>query len=98
LPVPEGFATLYVFGTTCETVLVCDDDLRFDVNCSILFTELPLLARPAAAKAGARVLVEAINSVDVPAFPIDSSAAAIAVIDKSPRPTWPSSPTCTTSP
>jgi len=25
--------------------------LRFDVNCSILFTELPLLARPAAAKA-----------------------------------------------
>src|ERR1700733_16155949 len=25
--------------------------LRFDVNCSILFTELPLLERPAAAKA-----------------------------------------------
>jgi hypothetical protein len=23
-------------------------DLRFDVNCSILFTELPLLKRPAA--------------------------------------------------
>ena len=25
-------------------------DLRFEVNCSILFTELPLLERPAAAK------------------------------------------------
>ena len=25
--------------------------LRFDVNCSILFTELPLLKRPAAARA-----------------------------------------------
>src|SRR5215831_10001377 len=72
--------------------------LRFDVNCSILFTELPLLARPAAARAagfdlvslnfhtgeGALVLVEAINSVDAPAFPIDSSAAAMAVIDKVP--------------
>ena len=42
------------------------------------------LAAAAAAKAGARVLVEAINSIDVPAFPIDSSAAAIAVIDKVP--------------
>jgi hydroxypyruvate isomerase len=195
-----GFATLYVFGSACETGLVRAHGLRFDVNCSILFTELPLLARPAAAKAagfdavefwwpweemvpsdrqadafvaaladagvelvslnfhtgdmaagerglvsipsaaaafrenigacaeiarrtgcgrlnaaygnrldgvdpaeqdevaienltlaaaaaekaGARVLVEAINSVDVPAFPINSSAAAIAVIDKVP--------------
>ncbi len=75
--------------------------LRFDVNCSILFTELPVLARPAAARAAgfdavefwwpfeemvpadaasaidASVLVEAINSVDAPAFPVDSSEAAI---------------------
>jgi hydroxypyruvate isomerase len=42
------------------------------------------LAAAAAGKAGARVLVEAINSIDVPAFPVDSSAAAIAVIDKVP--------------
>ncbi len=42
------------------------------------------LAAAAAAKAGALVLVEAINSIDVPAFPVDSSAAAIAVIDKVP--------------
>ena len=39
------------------------------------------LAAAAAAGAGAAVLVEAINSVDVPAFPIDSSAKALAVID-----------------
>jgi hydroxypyruvate isomerase len=39
------------------------------------------LAATAAAGAGAVVLVEAINSVDVPAFPIDTSAKAIAVID-----------------
>ena len=39
------------------------------------------LAAQAAANAGAAVLVEAINSVDVPAFPIDTSAKAIAVID-----------------
>ncbi len=42
------------------------------------------IAAEAAARIGATVLVEAINSVDVPAFPIDSSAAAIAVIDKVP--------------
>jgi hydroxypyruvate isomerase len=112
--------------------------LRFDVNCSILFTELPVLARPAAARAAgfdavefwwpfeemvpadadadafvaaiadagveldavaienltlaadaaaaidASVLVEAINSVDAPAFPVDSSEAAITVIDAVP--------------
>jgi len=40
------------------------------------------LATEAAANAGAAVLVEAINSVDVPAFPIDTSAKAIAVIDE----------------
>jgi hydroxypyruvate isomerase len=39
------------------------------------------LAAAAAAGVGATVLVEAINSVDVPTFPIDSSDAAIAVID-----------------
>ncbi len=42
------------------------------------------LAAAAAATAGATVLVEAINSVDIPGFPIDSSAAAIAVIDAVP--------------
>ena len=40
------------------------------------------LAAGAAANAGAAVLIEAINSVDVPAFPIDTSAKAIAVIDE----------------
>lgn len=40
------------------------------------------LAAAAAAGAGAAVLVEAINSVDAPAFPVDTSAKAIAVIDK----------------
>ena len=49
-------------------------------------TENLTLAATAAATAGADVLVEAINSVDVPAFPIDSSAKAIAVIDKIPAP------------
>ena len=33
-------------------------DLRFDVNCSILFTELPLLERPAAARAAGFGAVE----------------------------------------
>ena len=33
-------------------------DLRFDVNCSILFTELPLLERPAAARAAGFEAVE----------------------------------------
>ena len=42
------------------------------------------LAADAAAAVGAAVLVEAINSVDVPAFPIDSSDKAIAVIEKVP--------------
>jgi hydroxypyruvate isomerase len=44
------------------------------------------LAADAAAAIGASVLVEAINTIDVPAFPINSSAAAIAVIDKVPAP------------
>jgi hydroxypyruvate isomerase len=42
------------------------------------------IAAGAAAAIGASVLVEAINSIDAPGFPIDSSAAAIAVIDKVP--------------
>ncbi len=42
------------------------------------------IAAEAAAAIGASVLVEAINSIDVPGFPVDSSAAAIAVIDKVP--------------
>ena len=49
-------------------------------------TENLTLAATAAATAGADVLVEAINSVDVPAFPIDSSAKAIAVIEQIPAP------------
>ena len=39
------------------------------------------LAAQAAANAEAPVLVEAINSVDVPAFPLDTSDKAIAVIN-----------------
>lgn len=40
-----------------------------------------LLAARAAAAAGADVLIEPINSVDVPLYPIDSCAKAIALID-----------------
>jgi hydroxypyruvate isomerase len=39
-------------------------------------------AAEAAGKVGASVLVEAINSVDVPGFPVDTSARAMAVIEK----------------
>lgn len=39
------------------------------------------LAAEAAGKVGAAVLVEAINSVDAPGFPVDTSARAIAVIE-----------------
>jgi hydroxypyruvate isomerase len=39
------------------------------------------LAAQAAAKAGVRVLIEPINSVDVPLYPIDTSAKAIALIE-----------------
>jgi hydroxypyruvate isomerase len=49
--VGEGFATLYVCGGAWETGLVRTCGLRFDVNCSILFGELPLLKRAAAARA-----------------------------------------------
>jgi len=37
---------------------VLTQGLRFDVNCSILFTELPLLKRPAAARAAGFGAVE----------------------------------------
>ncbi|HEX6454399.1 MAG TPA: TIM barrel protein [Trebonia sp.] len=47
-------------------------------------TENLTLAGEAAAAIGATVLVEAINSVDVPAFPVDTSAKAIAVIERVP--------------
>jgi hydroxypyruvate isomerase len=47
-------------------------------------TENLTFAAEAAAAIGATVLVEAINSVDVPAFPVDTSARAIAVIEKVP--------------
>lgn len=47
-------------------------------------TENLTLAARAAAAIGATVLVEAINSVDIPGFPVDSSDAAIAVIETVP--------------
>ena len=40
------------------------------------------LAAEAAGKVGASVLVEAINSVDIPGFPVDTSARAMAVIEQ----------------
>ncbi|HEY0936030.1 MAG TPA: TIM barrel protein [Trebonia sp.] len=39
-------------------------------------------AARAAAKVGASVLVEAINSVDIPGFPVDSSGRALTVIEQ----------------
>jgi hydroxypyruvate isomerase len=43
-------------------------------------------AAAAARKVGASVLVEAINSVDIPGFPVDSSGKAMAVIKKTAAP------------
>jgi hydroxypyruvate isomerase len=37
---------------------MADHALRYEVNCSILFTELPLLERPAAARAAGFAGVE----------------------------------------
>jgi hydroxypyruvate isomerase len=51
-----------------EQEAVAIDNLRF--------------AAEAAAKAGASVLVEAINSVDIPGFPVDTAGKAVAVIEK----------------
>ncbi|MCL2586589.1 MAG: TIM barrel protein [Streptosporangiales bacterium] len=50
---------------------------------AVAIENLTLAAR-AAETAGATVLVEAINSVDVPAFPVDTSDKAAAVIDRVP--------------
>jgi hydroxypyruvate isomerase len=41
-----------------EEIVVTDHGQRYEVNCSILFTELPLLERPAAAKAAGFDAVE----------------------------------------
>jgi hydroxypyruvate isomerase len=46
--------------------------LRFDVNCSILFTELPLLKRPAAARSAGFDTVEFWYK---PSDPADSSTS-----------------------
>ncbi|MGH3291347.1 MAG: TIM barrel protein, partial [Trebonia sp.] len=43
-------------------------------------------AAGAAGKAGASVLVEAINSVDIPGFPVDTVGKALAVIDRAGAP------------
>lgn len=43
-------------------------------------------AADAAAKAGAAVLVEAINSVDIPGFPVDSSGKAVEVVKRTGAP------------
>jgi hydroxypyruvate isomerase len=45
-------------------------------------TENLAFAAKAAGRVGASVLVEAINSVDIPGFPVDSSDKAAAVIEK----------------
>jgi hydroxypyruvate isomerase len=45
-----------------------------------------VFAARAAQKAGAAVLIEAINSVDIPGFPVDTSARAAAVIEKTGAP------------
>lgn len=50
---------------------------------AVALENLTLAAR-AAAEIGATVLVEAINSVDVPAFPLDTADKAAAVIDRVP--------------
>jgi hydroxypyruvate isomerase len=52
-----------------------------DTQAAVAVDNLRLAAR-AASKVGASVLVEAINSVDVPGFPIDTSARAMALIER----------------
>ena len=56
-------------------------DARLSAEQDALAIENLLLAARAAAAVGADVLIEPINSVDVPAYPIDTSAKAIALID-----------------
>jgi len=56
-------------------------DARLTAEQDDLAIENLLLAARAAAAVGADVLIEPINSVDVPSYPIDSSAKASALID-----------------
>jgi hydroxypyruvate isomerase len=56
-------------------------DARLTAEQDELAIENLLLAARAAGAAGADVLIEPINSVDVPLYPIDTSAKAIALID-----------------
>jgi sugar phosphate isomerase/epimerase len=52
IEVPAAYPRLGAGGGWRERLAaVAIHGLRFDVNCSILFTELPLLKRPAAARA-----------------------------------------------
>jgi hydroxypyruvate isomerase len=56
-------------------------DARLTAAQDELAIENLLLAARAAAAVGADILIEPINSVDVPSYPIDTSAKAIALID-----------------
>ena len=68
---------VFLDGGAWHTDLVRTYGLRFDVNCSILFTELPLLERPAAAKAAGFDGVEFWWPFDEP-VPGDKEADAFA--------------------
>ena len=61
------------------------DGLDHDTQDAVAIANLGLAAE-AAGRVGASVLVEAINSVDAPGFPVDSSARAIAVIEAAQAP------------
>ena len=57
-------------------------DARLTAQQDELAIENLILASQAAAKAGATVLIEPINSVDVPRYPIDTPAKALAFIGR----------------
>ena len=57
-------------------------DARLCARQDELAIENLLLASAAAARAGACVLIEPINSVDLPRYPIDTPAKALALIDR----------------
>jgi hydroxypyruvate isomerase len=57
-------------------------DARLTARQDELAVENLILASQAAAKAGATVLIEPINSVDLPRYPIDTPARALALIEK----------------
>jgi hydroxypyruvate isomerase len=57
-------------------------DARLTARQDELAIENLLLASAAAARAGACVLIELINSVDLPRYPIDTPAKALALIDR----------------